>query len=156
MSQIRSINDVKSLFQKLVRSFERRTQYGESQVDWVFDVAVTAWHIVDWYAKEANEDIGTTKQRVKKACPELAVCEQICNGAKHLTLTDPKLSPFDITTGVHQTDDLKGIVMNVTPGDTNVDIVLTPLVMVTDRSGTQWEAIELFRKVIAFWQHELH
>jgi hypothetical protein len=156
MTSQQSIDDTKSLYQKLVRSFERRPLYGESQVDWVFDMAVTAWHLVDWHAKETGVNLGVAQKRLKKACPDLAVCEQICNGAKHLVLDDPNLKPFDVTSDVYRTDDLMGISRsNVVGGETNVDIILTPVVQVRDRLGRTSEAIDLFRKVVAFWQKEL-
>jgi hypothetical protein len=41
-----SIDNTQSLFQKLERSFERRPLYGEYQLDWVFDTAVTAWYLM--------------------------------------------------------------------------------------------------------------
>ena len=151
-----SIDDTKSLYQKLVRSFERRALYGESQVDWVFDMAVTAWHLVDWHAKEIGVSLEVVQKRLKDACPDLAVCEQICNGAKHLVLSNPNLKPFDVTSDVYQTDDRTGISRsNIVGGETNVDIFMTPVVQVKDRLGRTSEAIDLFRKVVAFWQKEL-
>ena len=155
MAGARSIDSATSLLRKLERSFERRASYGEAQLDWAFDMAVTAWHLVDWRAIETVEGLGEAKERLKKLCPELAVCEQLCNGAKHLELRDQKLAPFDVSNDVRQTDDLKGIRLNVHAGDTNVDIVLTPVVLVIDRDRREWEAIELFRRVLAFWQEEL-
>ena len=155
MSHVRSIDNSKSLYQKLIRTFERRPLYGEHQLDWVFDMAVTAWHLIDWYANETGETPDVVRARLKSACPELAVCQQICNGAKHLKLSDPRLKPFNISTDVYQTDDRKGVSRDVRGGDTNVNIVLTPVVKVIDRDRGEWEAIELFRTVVAFWRKEL-
>ena len=155
MATARAIDSAKSLLGKLERSFERRHVYGEAQLDWVFDMAITAWHIVDWRAIETGERLGGAKERLKKLCPELAVCEQLCNGAKHLELRDPKLTPFDVSNDVRQTNDLAGIRLDIQAGDTNVDIFLTPVVLVTDRERREWEAIELFRRVLMFWRREL-
>jgi hypothetical protein len=155
MATARAIDSAKSLLGKLERSFDRRQVYGEAQLDWVFDMAITAWHIVDWRAVETGEGLGGAKERLKKLCPELAVCEQLCNGAKHLELRDPKLAPFDVSNDVRQTNDLAGIRLDVQAGDTNVDIVLTPVVVVTDRDRREWDAIELFRRVLMFWRRQL-
>jgi hypothetical protein len=155
MATARAIDSAKSLLGKLERSFERRQVYGEAQLDWVFDTAITAWHIVDWRAIETGEGLGGAKERLKAVCPELAVCEQLCNGAKHLELRDPKLAPFDVSSDVRQTNDLKGMRLDIQAGDANVDIVLTPVVLVVDRERREWEAIELLRRVLMFWRREL-
>jgi len=83
------------------------------------------------------------------------VCEQLCNGAKHLELRDPKLGPFNVSSDVRQTNDLRGVRSDIEAGDTNVDIVLTPVVLVIDRERREWEAIKLFRRVLMFWRREL-
>ena len=36
-----------------------------------------------------------------------------------------------------------------------VDVVLTLVVSITDKDHNQWEALDLFHKVIRFWQAEL-
>lgn len=98
----------------------------------------------------------TTQAQLKSQCPELAVCEQVCNGAKHLVLDNPQLKPFSVAADVRGTDDLAGISkMNVVAGAENVDIVLTPTVSITDKDGNSWQAIDLFRRVLFFWQREL-
>jgi hypothetical protein len=155
MTPQRLINSAEALFRKLQRTFVRRPTYGDHQVDWVFDCAVTAWHLVDWFAKEKGLDLGSTRARLKTMCSELGVCEQICNGAKHLVLDDPKLKPFDVTRDVKGTDHLSGIQRNVSASDLPVDIVLTPVVSVSDKDGKSWDAIELFHAVMRFWQVEL-
>jgi len=156
----RSIETVDELHQKLKRTFERRLTYGQHQVDWVFDFAVTAWHLVDWLSTETNPGLKSvvrdTQERLKARCPELFVCEQVCNGAKHLVLDNAHLKPFNIANDVRGTNDLKGIRLNVVPDDGQThDVVLTPVVWITDRSQNAWEAIELFQRVLSFWQHEL-
>jgi hypothetical protein len=166
MTQQRAIDSAKDLCQKLDRTFDRRSAYGEDQLDWVFDVAVTTWHLVDWVARERNPNAQITSQQFKKIlkatqdqfkskCLELAVCEQICNGVKHLVFDNPQLKPFDVTTGVRVTDDLAGIsktnlVPGFAPGDENVAIVMTPAVWITDKNGNPWQAIDLFLKVLFF------
>ena len=155
MASTPPIESAKSMLGKLERSFERRQFYGEAQLDWVFDMAVTAWHIVDWRVIETREGLRGAQERFKKLCPELAICEQVCNGVKHLELGNPKLAPFDVSKDVRQTNDLKGIRLDIRAGDTNVDVVLTPVVVVTDRDRGEWEAIELFHRVLMFWRREL-
>jgi hypothetical protein len=160
MTPQRSIDSAAALCRKLERTFHRRSAYGEHQVDWVFDVAVTAWHLVDWVARERNAggktNLQITQAQIKRQCPELGVCEQICNGVKHLVLDNPQLKPFSVAADVRGTDDLAGISkMNVVAGDENVDIVLTPVVSITDKDGKSWQAIDLFLTVLFFWQDEL-
>ena len=96
MDPQRPINSPESLYRKFERSFNRRASYEEYQIDWVFDCAVTAWHLVDWVAEFRNEPLNELQKKLKEKCPELAVCEQIANGAKHLILDNPTLKPFDI------------------------------------------------------------
>jgi hypothetical protein len=103
--------------------------------------------MVDWVARQRNANpqitreefktiLKTTQDQFRNQCPELAVCEQICNGAKHLVLDNPQLQPFDVAADVRGTSDLAGISkMDVFPGDKNVDIVLTPAVSIIDKGG---------------------
>ena len=156
----RAIDSAEALYRKLEHTFDRRPDYGQHQVDWVFDFAVTAWHLVDWVARESKPggkaSIQVEQQQRKNQCPELAVCEQICNGAKHFVLDNPQLKPFNVAADVQGTTVLKGIKMNIVAGD-NVshDIVLTPAVSITDKNHKTWDALELFHRVLTFWQKEL-
>ena len=160
MTPQRSIDTTEALYRKLERTFNRRPHYGQHQVDWVFDFAVTAWHLVDWVAREMNaggkSSVHATQERLKNRCPELSVCEQVCNGAKHFVLDNPRLKPFNVGADVRGTNDLHGITRNIVAGDgMSHDIILTPVVVVTDKDGTSWEALELFRRILSFWQAEL-
>jgi hypothetical protein len=155
MTPQRFIDSTEALYRKLERTFDRRPAYGEHQVDWVFDFAVTAWHLVDWIAIETGARLADTQQRLKTKCPELAVCEQLCNGAKHLELRNRSLKSFDFAADVRATDDRAGIVRNVLADDSPVDIVLTPVVSIVDKDHNSWQALDLFHKVLRFWQAEL-
>ena len=156
MTPQRSIETTEALYRKLVRTFDRRSAYGEHQVDWVFDFAVSAWHLVDWVAIETGAKVDDTQERLKTKCPELVVCEQLCNGAKHLKLNNAKLQPFDVKRDVRGTNDLEGIVRDVRGnGDTSFDVVLTPVVSITDKNKKTERALLLFHTVIRFWQVEL-
>jgi hypothetical protein len=150
-----SIDSAQALYRKLERTFDRRVGYGNCQVDWVFDFAVTGWHLVDWISAETDTPVGTTQEILKLKCAELAVCEQICNGAKHLKLDNPRLKPFDVATDVRNSGALSGIRTNVYAGDTAVDITLTLAISITDNEGKSWDSIELFRRILAFWRTEL-
>jgi hypothetical protein len=151
-----AIDSAEALCRKLERTFHRRPAYGEDQADWVFDFAVTAWHLVDWVAEERKTKLKTMQAQLKGRCPELFVCEQVCNGAKHLVLHDKKLQPFNVATDVRGTDHLAGISrFNVVAGDENVDIMLTRVVSITDKDGKSWEAMHLFLAVLFFWKDEL-
>ena len=57
MAHQQSIESAEDLFRKLERTFDRRQAYGEYQVDWVFDLAITAWHLVDWVARERSAGV---------------------------------------------------------------------------------------------------
>jgi hypothetical protein len=72
------------------------------------------------------------------------VCGQLANGVKHLELRDLKLAPFSVSNDVRQASDLARIRLDVQADNANVDIVLTPVVLVTDRERREWGAIELF------------
>ena len=151
-----AIDSAEALFRKLERTFRRRSAYGEHQADWVYDFAVTAWHLADWVAEEKKTKLETTQAQLRGRCPELFVCEQVCNGAKHLVLHNKKLQPFNVARDVRGTDDLAGISrFNVVAGDENVDVVLTPVVSITDKDGKSWQAMQLFLAVLFFWQDEL-
>jgi hypothetical protein len=150
-----SITDTSDLFEKLTRTFYRRSVYGEYQVDWVFDFAITAWHLTDWLALDSSEDLTSIRERLRAQCPELGVCELICNGAKHLNLRDPRLRPFDVAKDVQVTDNRAGISRHGLAGEGNFDIVLTPSVVVTDKNGAQWDAIKCFHAVLIFWANVL-
>ena len=156
MSYQISIGNPNELYRKLERTFNRRPNYGENQVDWVFDFAITAWHLVDWINEYNQKQLRDTQNQLKIKCPELIVCEQICNGAKHLNLNNPLLTPFDITTNVQATNDLIGIVLDVRASDSPVDIILTPAILIYDKDGNSWQALELFRKILFFWKVELN
>ena len=155
MTWQRSIDSAEALYRKLERTFDRRLTYGEYQVDWVFDFAVTAWHLVDWIAKETQADKQVMQEQIKKKCPELAVCEQVCNGAKHFVLNNSRLRPFSIAENVRGTDDLIGLARDIIPGGEPVDIVATGSVSISDKDGNSWEASDLFHRVFIFWRREL-
>jgi len=156
----RAIDTTEELFRKLERTFDRRSGYADHQVDWVFDCAVTAWHLVDWMAREleagGKSTVRDAQDRLKAKCPELSVCEQVCNGAKHFALDNPKLKAFDVGKNVRATDNLQGISRNIVAGDgKNYDVVLTPQVLITDMEGNCWDAIRLFHTALRFWEQEL-
>ena len=151
----KSIGNPEELYRKLERTFYRRPTYGENQVDWVFDFAITAWHLVDWTNEVNKMKLQDTQNQLKTKCPELAVCEQICNGAKHLSLNNPQLTPFDITTNVQGTNDLMGTSTDIVPNGKPVDVILTSAVLIYDKGGNSWQAIDLFRNILQFWKSEL-
>ena len=79
-----TIDTPEALFAKLERTFERRVAYGDDQLDWVFDFCVSAWHLVDWVAKHRYPTdpsaLKTLQDDLRNRSPQLAVCEQVCNG----------------------------------------------------------------------------
>jgi hypothetical protein len=155
MSTTPRIDSPEALFGKLERTFMRRPGYVDDQLDWVFDFAVTAWHLVDWVAKTNGSDLRTLQDSFVLRCAELGVCAQIANGSKHLLLSDPRLVPFNVSKDVQQTTDLVGVSGILIPDGPPVDVILTPEVAITDRNGVQWAALETFHKVIWFWRNEL-
>lgn len=151
------ISTPEELFSKLDRTYHRRPSYGDFQIDWVFDCAVAAWHIIDWINGFNKKNLKPLQQQYKLKCPELVVCEQLCNGAKHLSLTDPNLVPFDISKNVQGTSNLAGISkpFKLEEKITRIEIIVTTDVIITDKDGNTWQAINLFNRIIAFWEKEL-
>lgn len=143
------------LLAKLERTFWRRVNYGDDQLDWAFDFAVTAWHLVDWLAAETGTKLGAMQLSCKDDCPPLAVCEQLCNGYKHFELNNPKLQGFRVDKDVVQSAGRAGVSRPGLAGSGDFSITLTPQVLVTDRSGTTWDALTLFIDVVRYWRTKL-
>lgn len=153
----KSISTPEELYYKLERTYNRRPSYGDYQIDWVFDCAVAAWHIIDWVTGLNKKNLKALQEHYKSKCPELSVCEQICNGAKHLTLTDPNLIPFNISKDVQGTQNLSGISkpFELKEKTINIEVIVTSDVIITDKDGNNWHAINLFSRVLLFWENEL-
>ncbi len=150
-----SIDSAEALWRKLERTFYRQADYGEHQVDWVFDLAVTAWHMADWVALERKINLGALRAQLKGRCAELAVCEQVANGAKHLVLSDDRLKPFDVASGVRTSSVRIGLIKKPpAPGKPYV-APFRPAVLITDKDGRHWSATRLFMVVLIFWRSEL-
>lgn len=154
----KSISTPEEFYFKFERTFNRRSSYGDNQIDWVFDCSIAAWHLIDWLNGSNKKNLKVLQQQYKSKCPELSVCEQICNGAKHLTLTNPNLTPFNISRDVKGTSNLTGISKPFKLGEKaiNVEVVVTSDVIITDKYGNTWRAINLFRRILFFWEKELN
>lgn len=158
--RLHTIDSLGMLYQKLERTFDRRPFYGEHQLDWVFDMAVTAWHMVDWYAIETKKDIKEVKTYLISKCPELEICSYICHGFKHRVLDDPKMMGFDVTKQVVQANSraisLERVLEHLVKQKKNsFDIIMTPAVKVVNEEN-DIQALTLFSNIIRFWHHELN
>ncbi|MDP2714441.1 hypothetical protein [Rheinheimera sp.] len=157
------------LYAKLERTLHRRAAYGDDQFDWVFDFSITAWHMVDWLASRNGpadrKMLRTLQEQCRADSAELAVCEQIANGAKHKTLDNPLLAPFDLVSHLYYSgghvgcgyvtavEDHEDPPEFSAPGAS--DWVVTPAVNVIDRSGKDWDVLLLFLAVLYYWRKKL-
>lgn len=157
------------LYAKLERTLHRRAAYGDDQFDWVFDFCITAWHIVDWLASRgvpaSRSELKTLQAECKLESPELAVCEQIANGAKHRVLNNPDLAPFDLVTNLYYSGGHVGCGYVTAVPDSEEppefsnpgasDWIVTPAVNVIDKSGKDWDVLSLFTSVLGYWRRKL-
>jgi len=65
------ITSTEGLYRKLERTSARRDTYGDNQVDWVFDLCLTAWHLVDWFAWEqcSGQRLKSVQADIRKRQP---------------------------------------------------------------------------------------
>lgn len=108
-----------SMVLKAWREYQRCTNAGsnDDRRDAAINCAITLWHMNDWVwngiAASARDKLelkallGATGRRLEKddlvkwavsACPELNVCQSICNGSKHvvcLGITEARMTPDD-------------------------------------------------------------
>jgi hypothetical protein len=94
-----------SMVAKASREYQRCTkaQSNDDRRDAAINCAITLWHMNDWVwngisatardKPELKKLLGVTGRRLKQddlvkwavsACPELNVCQSICNGSKHV------------------------------------------------------------------------
>jgi hypothetical protein len=115
----------------------------------------TAWHLKDWIKNDSSiKDFGV--QRIVENYSSLRICADLANRAKHLTLTkhireDAKQSGNDVT--VHLTTnviDYNDLINGKIPIGTNSKT--TYIYYVTDKSGSQYQAVELAKKIIEDWK----
>jgi len=64
-------------------------------------------------------------------------------------------SVFFIATNIQGTKDLAGVVIDIIADGKPVDIILISSVIIYDKAGNPWQAMELFRKILFFWKAEL-
>lgn len=157
------------LYAKLERTLHRRAAYGDDQFDWVFDFSITAWHIVDWLASRDQPKDRSALRSLQIKCrsesAELAVCEQIANGAKHKSLDNPALAPFDLVSHLYYSGGHVGsgyttaVEDNEEPRDFSApgasDWVITPAVNVIDKTGKDWDVLSLFVATLYYWKKTL-
>src|SRR5713101_4773830 len=89
----------RDMLMKLQRDFDRLARSSEpwDHIDHGLNVAMTAWHLVDWVwaeIKRSPDRLGELgiqgkgkdgfKDYVLNACPELRYCQIIATSAKHL------------------------------------------------------------------------
>ncbi|MBJ6749556.1 hypothetical protein [Geomonas anaerohicana] len=109
-----------SMVMKAWREYQRCVNAGsdDDHRDAAINCAITLWHLNDWVWNgiavsardklEVKQLLGVTGRRLEKddlvkwavtSCPELKVCQSICNGTKHvvcLGITEARLTPADV------------------------------------------------------------
>lgn len=149
-------------------------------VDHGVNCAWTAWHITDWVWKVKFEqdavarkslesghtnlpsgDRDRFKECLARECTGLALCRDIANGIKHFLLdpkpkasrsgakgvsTETRIVPETFVLGRSSLGD--GAVLG---GPGIVKGATTYRLRILDDSGTQWDAVEVFSTVVAFW-----
>lgn len=97
--------DAHAMTKKAWREYQRcwNADEDDSRRDAVLNCAMTVWHVTDWawaglaaqgrWKPEFLELLGVVSRNVKKEdfvgwvvreCPELEICQSICNGTKHV------------------------------------------------------------------------
>lgn len=114
------LQSAEALASKAWREYERARDADDQEArrDAVLNCAIPAWHVCDWAwasitdagrtRPEFAQLLGVTGRPTKsdlvswalRSCPELEICQSICNGTKHVrserpVATDSKLMPDD-------------------------------------------------------------
>lgn len=139
-----------SMVMKASREYQRCTGAGsnDDRRDAAINCAITLWHLNDWVwngiskssrgKPELTELLGVTGRRAEKddlvkwatsSCPELNLCQSICNGSKHVVCVG-----------------IKGARM--APGGDGVLNVLE----IVDDSGVR-DGIQVLQTALEFWHH---
>ena len=151
------LNSSYDMIKKAWREYERctKSENDDDRRDAAINCAITLWHMNDWvwngiakYGRTKDEIrtlLGVTRPRaeiddlVKWAvggCPELAICQSICNGSKHVVCLGIKEAR--LTSSNPNPPDGK-----TTPG--RLEIV--------DGAGNTLDATDVLRKAFDFWYH---
>lgn len=148
------MNTGQSMLAKTWRELERarNATSSDDRRDAVINCAITAWHLTDWFWAGLTEKdmdcvelaklLGVKGRRVTKddfvkwivqRCPEMAICQAICNGTKHVACGSPVHTKF----GAPQVAAKRGR-------------QLVAQAIVVDSSGEE-DAVELLSRVVDFW-----
>ncbi|MYM30333.1 hypothetical protein GTP58_18535 [Duganella sp. CY15W] len=145
------------MLKKAWREYERCTKSDndDDRRDAAINGAITLWHMNDWvwngitdYGRKKDEVralLGVTGPRAEKddlvkwavgRCPELAICQSICNGSKHV-----------VCIGIKEAN-----LVSSNPNSPNVKTTPGRLEIV-DGSGNTLDAPDVLRKAFDFWYH---
>jgi hypothetical protein len=99
------LDDANAMAHKAWRELRRAREAKNSQdrIDAAINCAITAWHLTDWswagitsagrHQTEISQMLGVTGRLLTRAdlvtwaisaCPELVLCQGVCNGSKHV------------------------------------------------------------------------
>ncbi|MFM0072603.1 hypothetical protein PQQ86_15715 [Paraburkholderia sediminicola] len=151
------LNTAHSMVKKAWREYQRCTNAAsnDDRRDAAINCAITLWHMNDWVwngiaaaardKPELKDLLGVTGRRLTKddlvkwavsACPELNVCQSICNGSKHVVcagITAARMTPDD----VDKTSEVENAVGRLE---------------IIDDEGVR-DGIEVLYKAFEFWYH---
>ena len=154
--------------------------------------AITAWHITDWVwrARFENDTVAQDdlvapdsnlrkkgggkyrdiprwfKEYLTRECPELALCQDIANGFKHVIATIPErrespgvvnvtasasVAPSEVFELGHSVLGYAGL---GGPGFTPEGTMYR--LKIEDSHGIRHDAVDVFNRVVAFWNRFLH
>jgi len=104
------LNTAYSMVRKAWREYERcsKATNSDDRRDAAINCAITLWHMTDWVwagiapmaatSREVAKLLEVSGRRPEKSdlvkwalkyCPELEICQSICNGSKHVTCEAP-------------------------------------------------------------------
>ena len=145
-----------SMVSKAWREYQRCTRAGsdDDRRDAAINCAITLWHLNDWVwsgisasgreKPELRSLLGVTDRRLKQddlvkwavgACPELSICQSICNGSKHVVC--------------------EGITARMAPANSaqaSQDQHAVARLEIVDAAGVR-DGIEVLCKAFEFWHH---
>lgn len=167
MIKLFALKDARDLLQKLERDYARfeAASLPESnehvhQSDHAYNFAITAWHMSDWIWQSDPVPAETFRCRslrqfqanLVKQCPELDICQDLCNGSKHFKISRR------VTRQIEKADVSAGPSVVLSTGNHRVGspIGKTREVLKIELADShRVKAHEVFDSVLKFWRQFL-
>ena len=169
------LREPRDLLAKLDREFDRfceatshLSKNHRCQSDFAFNFAITAWHLTEWIwksheAKSPDQSVrfgARTFQEFRKVilggCPELRICRDLANGAKHFRL-DRSNESTSVRGSAAQVIHNSGIFRSIS--QSIMRPIMRPVVgryqerlVVVLSSGQQIPAAFVFEKTLQYWK----